>query len=195
MKQIEVTTNVHQSLAEVHDILSSQGFEIIRKSRIEDQYMSQEKDKLTRDNIISVLMRCLLIRYLCVNGSDTYKSITYKKKEYSGDTVLSEEKIVLNIDDIEKAERLLRALNFEKIVDVRYDVVVYKRGDVELCFQLVEDLGLLVEYESTKDFQGVSPEDILKEKQRMLEELRSYQLEVSEDYDVKKAYQLVLNRM
>ena len=169
MKQIEVTTNVHQSLEEVHDILSSQGFEIIRRSRIEDQYMSQEKGKLTKDNIISILMHCLLIRYLCVNGTDTYKSITYKKKEYAGDTVLSEEKIVLNIDDIEKAERLLRALNFEKIVDVRYDVVVYKRGEIELCFQLVEDLGLLVEYENTADFQDASPSAILEEKKRMLE--------------------------
>lgn len=195
MKQIEVTTNVKQSLEEIHQLLSNQGFEIIRRSRIEDSYMSRESDKLTKENILSTLMRCVLIRYLCVDGKETYKSITYKKKEYKGDTVLSEEKIVLKIEDLEKAEKLLRALDFEKIVDVRYDVIVYKRGDIELCFQLVEDLGLLVEYESLKDFEGVSPEDILKEKQRMLEELRSYQLEVSDDYDVKKAYQLIMNRM
>ncbi|MBR3211198.1 MAG: hypothetical protein IKF71_04605 [Bacilli bacterium] len=195
MKQIEVTTNVKQSLEEVHDILSKQGFECIRKSRVEDRYMSPENEELTKDNIISVLMHCVLIRYLCVDGKETYKNITYKKKDYSGDTVLSEEKIVLKIEDLEKAEKLLKALKFEKIVDVRYDVIVYKRGNVELAFQLVEDLGLLVEYESTRDFQDVSKEEILAEKQKMLQELKSYQLEVSDDYDVKKAYQLILNRM
>lgn len=195
MKQIEITTNVKQSLEEVHELLIAQGFEVIRKSRVEDRYMSLEKDKLTKENILSVLMNSVLIRYLCVNGEEEYKNITYKKKDYAEDTVLTEEKIVLKVEDLEQAEKLLRALNFEKIVDVCYDVVVYKRKDLELAFQFVEDLGLLVEYESEKDYQDASKEEILEEKKRMLQELRDCQLEVSDDYDVKKAYQLILNRM
>ena len=38
MEQIEVTTRVNQSLKEVDEILTAQGFKIIRKSRIEDKY-------------------------------------------------------------------------------------------------------------------------------------------------------------
>ena len=195
VRQIEITAYVNQNLDEIDNILSKQGFKIIRKSRVEDKYMLHKDEPLTKNNILSILTKCLLIRYLCINNDKEVKSLTYKKKDYKGDTSISEEKIVLSIEDIEQAEKLFNALNFRKIVDVNYDVIVYKKDEVELCFQLVEDLGLLVEYENIKDFKNVSQEEIIKEKERMLEELRSYQLQVSDDYDVKKAYQLIKNRM
>ena len=151
MKQIEITTNVYQSLGEVDEILVGKGFKIIRKSRVEDQYMSLESDRLTEDNILSILANSLLIRYLCVNGKDEYKKLTYKKKEYDEETFLSEEKINLGIDSIDDARKLLEALGFKKLVDVRYDVTVYSNDDIELAFQEVDDLGLLVEYERSED--------------------------------------------
>ncbi len=195
MKQIEVTTLVKQSLDEVDNILPRLGFTLVRKSRVEDQYMIQDMSHLTRDNIIDHLQRCVLIRYLCVNGEKISKCLTYKNKEYKDGTVLSEKKINVNIDDVSKAFQLLEALGFEKLVDVKYDVVVYKKDDIEFAFQQVEGLGLLLEYESTKDFDGVDSEEILDVKKRMLDEIRSYQLDVSDDFDIKKAYELVLKRV
>ncbi|MBP5678982.1 MAG: hypothetical protein J6X28_04065 [Bacilli bacterium] len=195
MKQIEITTNVLQSLSEVDHVLTNQGFKVIRKSRVEDQYMSMEKEALREDTILDILSRSLIIRYLCLDGKDEYKKLTYKKKVYDGDTVLSEEKINLGIMDTEKARQLLEALGYQKLVDVSYDVTVYQKGTVELCFQEVEELGLLCEWESPNDYTNVSKEEILEEKKRMLQELRDYQLQVSDDYDVKKAYQIIKNRM
>ena len=191
MKQIEVTTYVNQSLADVDKILPALGFTLIRRSRIEDQYMIQDMSGLSKDNIIEHLQRCVLIRYLCVNNDYISKCLTYKNKEYKDGTVLTEKKINVNIDDVSKAFELLSALGFKKLVDVKYDVVVYKRGDVELCFQDVEGLGLLLEYENTSDFEDATPEQILEEKKKMLDEIRGYQLDVSDEFDVKKAYELV----
>ena len=195
MKQIEITTNVLQSLQEVDQVLTHQGFNIIRKSRVEDQYMCMGNDPITEEEILPALSHSLLIRYLQVEGQEPSKRLTYKNKVYDGDTVLSEEKIVVRIDSRENCARLLESLGFHKMVDVRYNVVVYAKDGLEFCFQEVENLGLLVEVENLKDFEGATKEEILEEKNRMLQELRDYNLEVSNDYDVKKAYQLIKNRI
>lgn len=195
MKQIEVTTIVKQSLDKVNDLLLSKGFTLIRKSRIEDRYMTQSLDSLNRDNILDILQKCVLIRYLCVNNDYVWKGLTYKKKVYENDIVISEEKINVNIDDTDKANQLFKALDFQKLVDVNYDVVVYKKNDVELAFQDVEGLGLLLEYENLNDFEGYSNDKIIEVKKEMLKEIRGYGIDTTDDFDVKKSYQLVLERL
>lgn len=195
MKQIEVTTRVNQTLEEVGKVLIGQGFQLIRKSRIEDKYMTQSSNELRKENVLEILKKCVLIRYLCVDGTQTFKKLTYKNKVYKDDVVISEEKINVNIDDINKAEKLFAALDFENIIDVNYDVIVYQKGDIEFAFQEVKNLGLLLEYENLNDFDGYSEEQIILEKKKMLEEIRSYQLDITEDYDVKKAFELITNKL
>lgn len=191
MKQIEVTTKVNDSLEDAIKKLEDQGFKKIRESRIEDAYLTQRVKDLKHDNIVDILSSCVLLRYLNVNNEQTFKKITYKNKVYEGDTVISEEKINLNCEDLEKAEKLFNALDFEKLVDVKYDVIVLAKGKLEFAFQNVESLGLLLEYENLNDFDNISNDEILKEKEKMIEEIRSYDLNVTDDYDIKKAYELV----
>ena len=64
-----------------------------------------------------------------------------------------------------------------------------------MCFQNVEGLGLLLEYENEKDFEGYSNEDILNEKYKMLEEIKKYNINISDDIDVKKAFELISNNL
>lgn len=195
MVQIEVTTKVKQTLKEVDNILTKQGFFLIRKSRIEDKYMTQNYNELTKNNILEMLKKCVLIRYLCVNGEQTFKKLTYKNKVYADSVVVSEEKINVNIEDIDKAEKLFNALGFKNLVDVNYDVIVYQKGQLELAFQDVEGLGLLLEYENLNDFDGYTTEEIISEKEKMLNEIRSYNLDITNDYDVKKAFELIVNKL
>lgn len=194
MKQIEVTTTVKQSLEEIDNILLNQGFKLIRKSRVEDRYMTQNINELTKDNILDVLQKCILIRYLCVDNDYTARKLTYKKKVFDGDTFVSEEKINVNIDDLNKAEYLLTSVGFEKLVDVNYDVIVYQKDKIELAFQQVEGLGLLLEYENSNDFAGYSSDEIIEEKKKMLDEIKKYNIDITDDFDIKKASELVLKR-
>lgn len=188
MKQIEVTTRVNQSLSEVDEILTKQGFKVIRKSIIRDKYLSQME---LSDNVLDVLKNSVLLRYLCIDDSKVFKKITYKKKVFDGDIVISEEKINLNIDDIDSAFDLFCSLGFKSVVDVNYDVVVYSKGNLEFCFQNVHNLGLLLEYENLNDFEGYTSFEILDEKHKMLDEIRKYNLDITDEYDVKKAYELL----
>jgi predicted adenylyl cyclase CyaB len=195
MRQIEITVRVNNSMEEVDKILSNQGFKIIRKSHIKDIYKSELCDSLKESNILELLSKSILIRYLSINGEQEFKKLTYKKKTYDGSTVISEEKISVNIDDIDNANKLLEALGFKTLVNVNYDVIVYSNDKLELCFQSVENLGLLLEYENESDFKDVSNEDIMKEKNKMLEKIKQLGLNISTDIDVKKAFELIKNNL
>jgi hypothetical protein len=65
------------------------------------------------------------------------------------------------------------------------------KGKLELAFQNVENMGLLLEYENLDDFGNASNSEIIKEKERMIKEIRNYNLNVTDEYDVKKAYELI----
>lgn len=195
MKQIEVTTKVKQNINEINSLLLSKGFILIRRSRVEDRYMTQELDKLNRENVLDILQSCVLIRYLSVDNDYVWKGLTYKNKTYKDNIVISEEKISISIDDIELAEKLFKALKFQKLIDVKYDVIVYKKDDLELAFQEVEGLGLLLEYENLNDFDGCSNEEVIKIKKEMLGEIKGYGIITTDDFDIKKSYQLVIERL
>ena len=195
MKQIEITTHVNDTIENIDKNLTKQGFNIIRKSRIEDNYKTNMYDTLNKNNILNVLSKSILIRYLNVENEQEFKKMTYKNKKYDGNTVISEEKINVSIDDVKEADKLLDAVGFKTIVNVNYDVIVYSNNSVELCFQNVEGLGLLLEYENEKDFEGYSNEDILNEKYKMLEEIKKYNINISDDIDVKKAFELISNNL
>ena len=197
MKQIEITVRVEDEFEKIVNILAQNGFSKLRVSRVEDKYLSQSYASLEENNFIDILSGCVLLRYLKVNSDSSekvFKKITYKNKKYLNNHVISEEKINVNCDDLEEAEKLFNCLGYKKIVDVNYDVIVYSKDDVELAFQNVEGLGMLLEYENNKDFSLATDDEILEEKKRMWDYISSLGINIGEDYDIKKAYELLLSK-
>ena len=195
MKQIEITTRVNETLEEAIKKLEKHGFKKVRESKVKDIYLTQKKKDLNKKNIIEILSSCVLLRYLKINDEQVIKKITYKNKVYDDNQVISEEKINLNCEDLNIAYKLFQALKFEKLTEVKYDVLVMKKNNLEFAFQNVNNLGLLLEYENLNDFEEKSNEEILEEKKIMIKELKSYGLNISNEIDVKKAYELVLKSL
>ena len=52
-----------------------------------------------------------------------------------------------------------------------------------------------MEMEHPDDFTGYEYEDILKEKEKMLDIVKKYNLSIEDDYDIKKAYELILKNI
>lgn len=77
---------------------------------------------------------------------------------------------------------------------MRYKVTVYGKGKVEYAFQDVENLGVLIEYENMEDFEGKSLDEINSVKKNMFEEIKNTGINLTEEKDVKKAYELILNK-
>ncbi len=190
MKQVEITTRVLETLDSITQKLEKQGFQIIRKSRVEDEYLTQYQGTFEQKHILEMLSSSVLLRYLNANGKIT-KKITYKQKTYQNEIVMTEEKINVNCDDLDTAKKLFLALHFRPLVKVCYDVIVFSNQKIELAFQNVENLGLLVEYENVKDFSDSTEEEIVLAKQQMLKEIKNLNIQTTEEMDVKKAYELI----
>ncbi len=190
MKQVEITTRVKDSLENIDKILKNKNFEIIRKSQIEDVYLSNFKNNLTDNNINDILSKSVLVRYLDENGN-IYKKITYKDKRYVNNVLQYEEKINISIDNTQNAIKLFEKIGFEKLITVKYDCIVYSNKKLELAFQNVENLGLLLEYENKNDFNNATPEVINNEKTNMLQEIKNLGINVSDETDIRKAYELL----
>lgn len=191
MRQVEITSRILGDLDTQIMKLQKQGFVISKRGRVEDEYLSQEVDKINTSSILSILSHCVLLRYLRENDR-VCKQITYKNKEYVNGEVVSEEKYNIPCDDLLQARNLFSALGFKSLVHVKYNVIEMKKGDFHFAFQDVEGLGVLVECESPIDFSNSSFEDIKQEKKRLWSFLKELDLELSDDLDIKKAQELIL---
>ena len=194
MKQIEITVRLKENMQRAIRKLEMQGFKKIRESEIDDVYMTSKLNELNRNNIQKILKKSVLLRKLKLENKEI-KKITYKDKEIDkkGD-VISEKKINLDCSDLEKAKDLFEHLEFEELIRVRYKVVVYSKDKEEYAFQEVENLGTLIEYENTEDFEGKTLEDINKAKETMYNEIKSTGICLTNEKDVKKALELILNK-
>ena len=104
---------------------------------------------------------------------------------------MSEQKINVDIQDIEKAKKIFECLGFKKLVEVKYHVIVYEKNKTEFAFQIVENLGTLIEFENESDFDGKTLEEINIVKQKMFEKIKNTGIQISNEIDVKKAYELI----
>lgn len=194
MKQIEITVRLNENMQSAIRKLEMQGFKKIRESEIDDVYMTSKLSELNRDNIQKILKKSVLLRKLKLENKEI-KKITYKDKEIDEKgEVISEQKINLDCSDLEKAKDLFEYLEFEELIRVRYKVLVYSKDKVEYAFQEVENLGTLIEYENTEDFEGKTLEDINKTKEIMYNEIKSTGICLTNEKDVKKAFELILNK-
>ena len=194
MKQIEITVRLNEKMQSAIEKLEMQGFKKIRESEIDDLYMTLKLKSLNKENIQTILRNSVLLRNLKFENKEI-KKITYKNKEIdeNGD-IISEEKINLDCDDLEKAKKIFEHLEFEELIKVKYKLTVYSNDKVEYAFQDVESLGVLIEYENEKDFTGKSLDEIRDTKNIMFNEIKNTGIDITDEKDVKKAYELILNK-
>lgn len=190
MRQIEITVRVKEPLDKAIIKLEKLGFKNIRESNVDDVYMTQLKDKLNKENIQYILSNSVLLRYLNVNGKE-FKKISYKNKVYDNGNVISEKKVNVECNSLESAKQLFECLNFEELVEVKYNVLVMEKNGIELAFQYGNDIGVLIEYENKNDFSNKTNEEIRLEKENMYNYIKKSGIEITEEIDVKKAWELI----
>ena len=191
MKQIEITVRLNEDVKVAMKKLEKLGYKKIRESDIEDIYLTSKLNELNKDNIQYILKKSVLLRKLKLADKEI-KKITYKNKEYDEKgTVISESKINLDCSDLEKAEELFKNLDFERLVVVKYHVIVYSKGTLEYAFQIVENLGTLIEYENSDDFSNKSISDVNIAKEDMYNQILETGINITKEKDVKKAYELI----
>lgn len=191
MKQIEITVRLNEKIEDAIAKLENKGFKKIRESDIYDIYLTNLNIEIKKENIQELLRHSVLLRNLQSNGK-RIKKITYKDKKLdnNGD-VISEHKINLDCNDLIKAEKLFECLGFYRLIEVKYHVIVYRKEEKEFAFQIVNNLGTLIEYESINDFDQKSISEINNAKYEMLKDIKECNIAITDEYDVKKALELI----
>lgn len=191
MKQIEITVRLVEKIEDAIAKLESKGFKKIRESFVDDIYLSNLDIEMKKENIQQFLKHSVILRNLKLDGKEI-KKITYKNKQldYNGDIIL-EQKVNLDCDDLVKAKSLFNCLGFYNLIEVKYHVIVYEKKGKEFAFQIVENLGNLIEYENVNDFEGKSALEISDAKKEMLNDIIECDIRITDEFDVKKAFELI----
>ena len=66
-----------------------------------------------------------------------------------------------------------------------------KKNGMEFAFQVVENLGTLIEYEHKDDFSDRTISEINEAKRKMINDIKGYEINISDEHDIKKAFELI----
>lgn len=194
MQTIEITVKVKETKESVKNKLISNGFIQTSDEYGDDIYMTRDLDKLDKNNILELLNKSVLLRHHYGKYREERKYLVLKDKNYKDGHVTSEEILSVKIDDIDIMKKMLERLGFEELIQKNQYFNDYTKGDIVFILEEVKDIGLLIEYENKNDFTGKSDEEIMKVKREMYNTIKSIGIDICEDYDVKKAYDLIVKK-
>lgn len=185
----EITVRLICSIDEMCSILENKGFKIVDKYSLDDTYyISKELDE-TKLSPREVLNHYILVRkitqYRGLNFKDSYNiiKITYKNKNFSSDgEILSQDKVDCEITEIEDGKKLLKALGYKAIMDIKENSIVYGKDEIKIAIKDVENDDNLIEIETIENNNKYDTTEKLK---LMIRELN---IPIDEsDFFVKKA--------
>ena len=187
MQTIEITVKVNESKSSTAKKLIENGFVQTSDEYGDDIYMTQELDKLNKDNILEILNNSVILRHHHGKYREERKWIVTKNKNYKDNQVTSEEIISVKINDIDKMKKILEKSGYKELVRKNQYFNDYTKNNMVFILEEVENIGLLIEYENKNDFTNKTSEEIIKEKERMYNTIKETGINISEDYDIKKA--------
>ena len=180
----EITVEVNTTLDNLKIILKNKGFNLKETYDLNDIYMINKNDNNKDIDYLELLKKCVLIRHVIEEDNDI-KILTYKYKEYNDKKeIIDQGKIDCYIDSIEKAEELFKSLNFEKLITIKDNMLVYANDTDEITIQCVNNKHLYIEIEEKCKYI----EKIYVSLDEMKNVIKKYDIPIkNNNYFVKKA--------
>lgn len=177
----EITVQVTCNYEELHSLLIKQGFKIIEKYTIIDEYLISKDYDLKNKNYLDILKECVIVRYI----ENTLKELLYKYKEYSNNgDIIKQAKVSCKVNDIKEASNFMKAIGYKELIHIQNNSVVYTNDKIELAVQLVNDKYIFIELEDKSEYLNKTYSSI----EEMKEEINLYNLPIVKDkYFAKKA--------
>lgn len=179
----EITVEIDTSFEELEKILINNSFKEKERYTVNDIYLINSNDKNEKD-YLKLLSKCVLIRHIIEKDKDT-KKITYKYKEYNDKKeIIKQGKIDCNIDDIDTGIELFKKLNFEELININDNMIVYSNNEDELVVQYVNNKHIYIEIEDKCHYINKEYKTI----EELKEVITKYNIPIkNNDYFVKKA--------
>ena len=194
MRTIEITVKVKESKETAKQKLIDNGFVQTSDEHGHDIYMTKDLDKLNKDNILELLNDSVILRRHYGEFRPERKWVVNKIKNYKDGRVTSEEIISVQIDDIDKMKIILENFGYKELVQKKQYFNDMTKDDMVFILEEVDDIGLLIEYKNKKDFSDKTADEIMEEKKKMYETIKSMGIDIEEDFDIKKAQYLIMKR-
>ena len=183
MKQTEITVQVFDTKENVLKRLYDLGFVLTENYQLNDWYFTK-LDDIKQTNFQDLINNSILIREVVEDGT-SHTQICYKKKYYDAQgNVTSEEKTKTKVDSRDSILSILLQAGLNNYCEIHNDSFCFAKGDLAFAVQVVDDLGIFIEYEEDDSIpKGLSNEDKIH---YMLEIVKKLGLNIGNDYSCKK---------
>ena len=185
----EITVKINGELDEVYKLLEARGAKIIDKFSMDDTYFIINDLNIDCLSVRQILSKSILVRDIFDEFTNKKtKLITYKIKKFDNlGNILNQDSVNCDILNIEDAKRLLKAIGYKEIMNIKENDIVYEIHGIPLAIKDVINGDNLIEIE-TENRDGFRNIDELKETILKL----NLPIETN-DYFVKKA-EIELNK-
>ena len=179
----EITVKIKVKLDKFYKLVEEKGFKVVNKFSMDDTYFIPKTLKLETMSTREILSKAVLIRDIKSGISDRItKKITFKIKNFNEyGNILSQESINCDILNIEDAKKLLRAIGYKEIMNIKEDDVVYEKDGFELAIKDINNGDKLIEIETEENNDFDTIEKLIKKVNEL--EIPIY----TDNYFVKKA--------
>lgn len=189
----EITVKIKCGLNELYKIVEEKGFKVVDRFSMNDTYFIPATLNLDKMKIREILSKAVLVRDIRGKMSDRItKKITFKIKNIDEDgNILSQESVNCYILEIEDAKKLLKAIGYKEVMNIKEDDVVYEKDGFQLAIKNIKNGDNLIEIETEEnnDFNTI---------EKLIQKVNEIQIPIyTDNYFVKKAeieLDKVLNR-
>ena len=191
MGETEITVEVYNDLKTIDKLLKEKGFFVNRKETLNDFYYTNFKlEELKNMKYSQLIKNSFFVRNVKgVNYEEFF--LCYKNKVIDeNENVISEEKIKSHIDNLENILQILNFANITNWCNLKQDMFIYSNNKVEFAVQIVENLGIFIEFEENDDMLGWAE---IEKINYMVNYLKSLGLNLGDDFFCKKVY-MMLNK-
>lgn len=189
----EITVKIKCELNEFYKIIEEKGFKVVDKFSMNDTYFIPETLKLDKMKTREILSKAVLVRDIRRQMPNRIiKQITFKIKNFDEyGNILSQESVNCDILETEDAKKLLKAIGYKEIMNIKEDDIVYEKDGFQLAIKDIKDGDHLIEIETEENNDLDSIEKLIRKVNEI--EIPIY----TDNYFVKKAeieLDKVLNR-
>lgn len=189
----EITVKIKCELDEFYKIIEEKGFKIVDKFSMNDTYFIPEELNLDKMKAREILSKAVLVRDIRGKMSNRItKMITFKIKniDESGN-IINQESVNCDIIETEDAKKLLKAIGYKEIMNIKEDDIVYEKDSFQLAIKDIKDGDNLIEIETEEN-------NDLDTIEKLIQKVNEMRIPIyTDNYFVKKAeieLEKVLNR-
>ena len=158
----EITVRIKCEIDELYKMLEEKGFKVVDKFSLNDDFFIPKDLDLDKMSTREIISKAVLLRE--VKGKISfrlYKAIVFKIKNYDDKgNILRQESINCEVEKLEDAERLLDAIGYKHIMNIREEDVVYEKEGFQLAVKDIENGDKLIEVEIEENEQLGSIEEL-----------------------------------